>query len=115
MDFGAKGRGQMTEQGPIYGVELIKSLPLLGGSMRQAMPNRRDLESVRAFNERTVAGYEVLLAHYRNAIGIIRENLHERKCFDCGNVAWHASKVAPYVNCKKCGSQDTRWVRKPME
>lgn len=65
--------------------------------------------------DRTAAGYEVLLANYQNALAIIRDNLHERKCFDCGNVAWHAAKVAPYMNCKKCGSQDTRWVRKPME
>lgn len=56
----------MTEQkGPIYGVELIDTLPLDGGEMLQAMPSRVDLERVREVSERTVAGYEVLLEHYR--------------------------------------------------
>ena len=49
--------------GPIYGVRLIKELPI-GGMMTQAMPNRQDLENVRKISERTVAGYEVLLNHY---------------------------------------------------
>jgi len=53
----------MDEKGPIYGVELIDDLPLNGG-MRQAMPSRRELEQVAEDNERVVAGYEVLLAHY---------------------------------------------------
>lgn len=53
------------ERGPVYGVELLESLPLDGGSMRQALPSRRDLEHVRKVNERTAAGYEVLLEHYR--------------------------------------------------
>jgi hypothetical protein len=48
--------------GPIYGVRLIRDLPM--GGMRQAMPSRSDLEQVKAINERTVAGYEVLLSHY---------------------------------------------------
>lgn len=33
---------------------------------------------------------------------------HERRCWDCGHVAMHASDVAPWVNCDACGSQDTR-------
>jgi hypothetical protein len=53
----------MIEYGPVYGVELITDLPLDGG-MLQAMPSRRDLLQVRDINERTVAGYEVLLEHY---------------------------------------------------
>jgi hypothetical protein len=48
--------------GPIYGVTLIRDLPV--GGMLQAMPSRSDLEQVKAINERTVAGYEVLLSHY---------------------------------------------------
>jgi len=50
--------------GPVYGVELIDTLPLDGG-MKQAMPGRVDLEKVLKISERTVAGYEVLLEHYR--------------------------------------------------
>lgn len=57
----------MTNQtGPIYGVELIDSLPLGGGSMLQAMPSRSDLEQVKKISQRAVAGYEVLLDHYRD-------------------------------------------------
>ena len=50
--------------GPIYGVELLDSLPLDGG-MRQALPSAEDLVQVRNVSERTVAGYEVLLEHYQ--------------------------------------------------
>lgn len=32
--------------------------------MRQQLPSRRDLEQVRRYSDRTVAGYEVLLDHY---------------------------------------------------
>lgn len=39
---------------------------------------------------------------------------HERKCWDCGNVAEHEDNVVPHVLCKKCGSQDTRAVKKPV-
>lgn len=53
----------MVEKGPIYGVELIDTLPLgKAGGMLQAMPNRDDLRGVRC--ARVAAGYEVLLAHY---------------------------------------------------
>jgi len=34
--------------------------------------------------------------------------IHQRKCWDCGNVAGHESDVVPGVLCKRCGSQDTR-------
>lgn len=54
-----------NDSGPVYGVSLIASLPIIGGSMRQAMPSRSDLEQVREVSERTAAGYEVLLAHWR--------------------------------------------------
>jgi len=55
-----------TERGPIYGVELLTELPLDNGMM-QALPSRNDLESIQdLFNgTRIVAGYEVLLEHYR--------------------------------------------------
>lgn len=55
------------ERGPIYGVELLDSLPLDGG-MRQALPSLRDLENVWDVSERTVAGFEVLTEHYRRAM-----------------------------------------------
>lgn len=54
------------DSGPVYGVRLIDSLPLGKGGMRQAMPTRRDLKQVQELSTRTVAGYEVLLDHYRN-------------------------------------------------
>ena len=61
----------MSDYGPVYGVELITDLPLDGG-MRQAMPSRRDLQQVREISERTAAGYEVLLEHYRRAVEACR-------------------------------------------
>ena len=56
----------MTERGPIYGVELLTELPLDGGMM-QALPSRDDLESIQDLRNgtRIVAGYEVLMEHYR--------------------------------------------------
>lgn len=54
-----------TERTPLYDIPLIESLPINGG-MRQALPSRRDLEQVMKLNQRFVAGYEVLLAHYVN-------------------------------------------------
>ena len=57
--------------GPIYGVELLDSLPLDGG-MRQALPGADDLVRVRNVSERTVAGYEVLLEHYWRLQAIVK-------------------------------------------
>lgn len=60
------------ECGPIYGVELLLTLPLDGGSMRQALPSRADLDDIRRMrisgSDRIVAGFEVLTEHYRRAI-----------------------------------------------
>ncbi len=51
------------------------------------------------------------------AIELTRENkalrdampeLQKRECRDCGNVAYHCLQYAPFVCCRKCGSQDTR-------
>jgi len=36
--------------------------------------------------------------------------VHWRKCHDCGTIQLHADNIAPYVNCRKCRSQDTRKV-----
>jgi len=58
-----------NETGPIYNVPLINSLPLCSAApdgMRQAMPNRADLERVNKLSARTAAGYELLLATYLN-------------------------------------------------
>lgn len=123
----------MAEKGPIYGVELLDALPLDGtGGMQQALPSRDDLVKVRRVSDRTVAGYEVLLEHYRRALATIAElqnlgpyklaeeirdiladvpTLHQRKCYACGKTHWHADIVAPYVLCQGCGSQDTRRIK----
>lgn len=53
-----------VEKGPVYGVPLIRSLPLGKGCMLQAMPSRADLMKAGKHHTRLVAGYEVLLAHY---------------------------------------------------
>ena len=54
------------EKGPVYGVELISSLPLGKGAMTQAMPSRSDLTAIVKHHGRVAAGYEVLLSHYTN-------------------------------------------------
>lgn len=56
------------ERGPIYGVELLESLPLDGGMLQQ-LPGRDDLESIQDLRNgtRIVAGYEVLMEHYHRA------------------------------------------------
>lgn len=58
--------------GPIYGVQLIDSLPLGSGSMRQALPDQEDLLSAldadTAWSGRLVAGYELLLHRYQKVV-----------------------------------------------
>jgi len=72
------------ETGPIYDIPLIKSMPLSGGSMRQAMPSRDDLKEVTKRNSRVSAGYEVLLAHYLNLKDAYdRSGLDISCCSDC--------------------------------
>lgn len=102
----------MSEHGPIYGVELIDTLPLGNGGWTQQMPSRSDLEGVKGYRQgqRVVAGYEVLLNHYKSILADC-PSVHLRKCHDCSNVAYHADNVTPHVLCKKCGSQDTRKVK----
>ena len=79
-----------TETGPIYGVTLLETMPLDGGTMRQALPSRRDLDDCRKahFNgcDRLVAGYEVLLEHfYRLKAGIETLRPLLDKCVDAEN------------------------------
>ena len=50
--------------GPVYGVRLLETLPLGNSNMLQALPNKADLKQVQRISERTVAGFEVLTAHY---------------------------------------------------
>jgi chromosome segregation ATPase len=77
----------VTERGPIYGVELIETLPLGGGVMLQQMPTRGDLQWVRTHCDRVAAGYEVLLSHWRKAIKERDEALAElQKTLDAGAV-----------------------------
>jgi hypothetical protein len=42
------------------------------------------------------------------------EEAHQRKCQACGTVSVHEASYTPWVNCKACGSQDTRLIRKPI-
>ena len=39
------------------------------------------------------------------------DTIHKRRCHECGWVAYHADRVAPYVCCDRCGSRDTRQAR----
>lgn len=56
-----------SETGPIYGVELLRELPLGKSNMRQAMPTLADLVKVKRISERTVAGFEVLTHAFRES------------------------------------------------
>ena len=70
---------KIPERGPVYDVPLIESLPLGGGGMMQAMPDREDLLECSRRHMRVAAGYEVLLHHYLIAIDTINkiEKAHE--------------------------------------
>lgn len=62
--------------GPIYGADLIDSLPIDSenpGGMLQAMPSHTDLIGVKDYRQgrRVVAGYEVLLNHWREQQSVI--------------------------------------------
>ena len=70
----------MSERGPIYNVELIDQLPINDRGWTQQMPSRADLDQVKRISERTVAGYEVLLEHYRETM---------KKCDDAREAAQH--------------------------
>ena len=64
------------EVGPIYGVPLIRTLPLgVNGVIVQQMPSRADLVDAKnhCSNERVAAGYEVILNHYVRQCGEIAE------------------------------------------
>lgn len=59
--------------GPIYGVPLIKTLPIPGSMMQQAMPSRQELEDIQQMSVRVAAAYEVLLSHYLKLVSRIEE------------------------------------------
>lgn len=63
--------------GPVYGVELIDSLPIrptINCGMLQAMPNSVDLKRAHMGDHTRLAnGYEVLLIHYHD----LRQRLSE--------------------------------------
>lgn len=59
-------RAPLIQKGPIYGIPLLDTLPLGRGCMKQALPNRDDLEG--CTNTRVAAGYEVLLWHYQRQL-----------------------------------------------
>ena len=54
------------------------------------------------------------IVRLRNAVGALMSEMpptvHWRKCHDCGTIQLHAENISPYVNCRKCGSRDTRKV-----
>ena len=71
----------MSELGPVYGVELIDTLPMNYGQtkgMLQAMPSAADLKSTMGKCTRVAAGYEVLLNHWREQADEIEQFRAER-------------------------------------
>jgi hypothetical protein len=85
----------MSEKGPIYGIELLKSLPLDGGTMKQALPNRHDLVQTRSYHDRVSAGFEVLTEHYRRAMA---ENERLRVENTALNSQFRNMGIAPYLD-----------------
>lgn len=78
--------------GPIYGVQLLDTLPLGSGCMLQQMPSRYDLQRVERVSQRTVAGLEVLTAHYRNVtegIGRLEQLLKSGNLLKRQDDVWH--------------------------
>ncbi len=47
--------------------------------MMQAMPSRYDLEQARKQNEWVVAGYEVLLSHYREQLNEVQTEMSDSR------------------------------------
>jgi ribosomal protein S27AE len=83
--------------------EAIRSDKDLAEDYRQGMERQ----------DRLIAEYQrdnTALLVERNKILSDMPTAHKRTCHRCGNVAWHADKVTPYVLCRKCGSQDTRKI-----
>ena len=39
------------------------------------------------------------------------KGLHQRKCWPCQTVHWHALNHGPMVACPECGSMDTRLIK----
>ena len=44
--------------------------------------------------------------------GVMDEKTHKRRCWACGNVEEHKDSITPWVLCAKCGSQDTRRLKR---
>ena len=75
------------------------------------------IESAAGFSDETTPAGEAWLVIVKEIerLQVIMDGLppelHKRRCRDCGNVAYHADNITPYVLCRKCGSQDTRLIR----
>ena len=72
-----------------------------------------DYRSGMETQDRVIAEYQrdnTALLVERNKMLSDMPTVHKRKCHYCGNIAWHADNITPYVLCRKCGSQDTRKI-----
>ena len=103
----------MTEKGPIYGVELIDTLPIGTGSMLQQMPDREDLQATRKFSDRTAAGYEVLLSHWRAQSELCDRLLKALLCPTCGGSGRMNTVACTQVKCDQCEAAKIRREAKP--
>ena len=64
------------QHGPVYGVELFERLPISHSTMIQACPSRSELERVHdQASARTVAAYEILTDHFREALALLKRSL----------------------------------------
>lgn len=64
------------------------------------------------------SGYRIvgdLIAEIERLRAILDSKLHQRRCWNCGYVDYHADRIVPYVLCGECGSQDTRPIREAAE
>lgn len=92
---------------PGFTPEQVQAMVRDACDMEQCARSARDLLPIYA---RDCACHIKALASELEAI-LEMPHINKRKCHDCGNVAWHEDNVTPYVNCRKCGSQDTRLIR----
>lgn len=64
-----------------------------------------------ALNGCVACELESVSTQLRRLEAIIDEHLHRRRCWECGNEAWHKDNAGEWVRCAKCKSMDTRKVK----
>lgn len=92
------------EKGPIYGVELLETLPLGPGGFRQQMASLDDLKAIAKKHPRIVAAYEILTASFQGMLAERNEAREAAKeCWlsvSCATV--HHRKQEQHTGSSEC-------------